>query len=90
MMWYHYWAVFADPGTMGLTLPPITALYAACALLYAALSVLILARPPHSRTGLWLAAACLVTVAWCATAGADSYASLPAAVELMDIARMAA
>ena len=44
--------------------PAIVVLHATCALVYAALAALILARPPLSRTGAWLAFACAMTAAW--------------------------
>jgi putative PEP-CTERM system histidine kinase len=48
-------------------LPAIVLLYAACAVVYGGVTALILARPPLSRTGAWLAFACAVTSAWAAT-----------------------
>jgi putative PEP-CTERM system histidine kinase len=48
-------------------LPAIVVLHAACAVVYAVLAALILARPPLSRTGAWLAFACAATAVWAAT-----------------------
>ena len=45
-------------------LPAIVGLYSLCGVLFCGLSILILARQPMSRTGLWLAGACLVTAIW--------------------------
>ncbi|MBS0642821.1 MAG: XrtA/PEP-CTERM system histidine kinase PrsK [Acetobacteraceae bacterium] len=49
---------------MTLVFPAIVVLHSACALVYAVLAVLILTRRPLSRTGAWMALACLVTAAW--------------------------
>jgi putative PEP-CTERM system histidine kinase len=48
-------------------IPTIVLLHGACALVYAVLAALILARPPISRTGSWLAFACAITAVWAAT-----------------------
>ncbi len=48
-------------------IPAIVVLHGACALVYAVLAALILARPPLSRTGAWLAFACAATAIWAAT-----------------------
>jgi putative PEP-CTERM system histidine kinase len=48
-------------------IPAIVLLHGACAVTYAVLVALILARPPLSRTGAWLAFACAVTATWAAT-----------------------
>ncbi len=47
-------------------IPAIVVLHGACAIVYALLAALILARPPLSRTGAWLALACAVTAGWAA------------------------
>jgi putative PEP-CTERM system histidine kinase len=47
-------------------IPAVILLHAACAAVYAVLAALILARPPISRTGTWLAVACAVTALWAA------------------------
>lgn len=49
---------------MSIDLSTMVVLHAGCAAVYALLSALILMRRPLSRTGLWLALACLVTTAW--------------------------
>jgi putative PEP-CTERM system histidine kinase len=69
--------------------PAMALLHGGCALLYGALATLILVRQQRSRTGLWLAAACLVTAAWAA-----AVAALPAPLEgvpaWLELARSAA
>lgn len=47
-------------------IPAIVVLHGGCAAVYALLAALVLARPPLSRTGAWLALACLVTAGWAA------------------------
>ena len=49
------------------SLSALALLHAGCAALYLGLAVLILARRPSSRTGMWLACACLVTAVWSGT-----------------------
>ncbi len=46
--------------------PATAVLHGGCAVLYGVLAALILVRRPGSRTGAWLAAACLFTAAWAA------------------------
>jgi putative PEP-CTERM system histidine kinase len=46
--------------------PAMALLHGGCALLYTVLAALILMRQQRSRTGLWLAGACLVTAIWAA------------------------
>ena len=48
-------------------IPALIVLHAGCAALYASLAALILLRQRRSRTGVWLAAACLVTATWATT-----------------------
>jgi len=59
-------------------------LHGGCALLYGALATLILVRQQRSRTGLWLAAACLATAVWAAVVAAlpSPFGSVPALLEL--------
>jgi putative PEP-CTERM system histidine kinase len=66
-----------EPSAMAL-------LHGGCALLYAALAALILVRQQLSRTGLWLATACVVTALWAAAVAASPYPfdGLPAWLEL--------
>jgi putative PEP-CTERM system histidine kinase len=45
----------------------IVLLHGAGAVVYSLLAALILARPPISRTGMWLALACAITAVWAAT-----------------------
>jgi putative PEP-CTERM system histidine kinase len=47
-------------------IPDIVWLHGACSVVYALLTALVLARPPLSRTGGWLAFACAVTSVWAA------------------------
>ncbi len=49
---------------MILDTPAIVVLHATCAVAYALLATLILAGSPLSRTGAWLAIACVGTAAW--------------------------
>ncbi len=51
---------------MTTPLSTIALLHGLCALVYALLAGLVLARPPLSRTGAWLVLACAATVAWAA------------------------
>jgi putative PEP-CTERM system histidine kinase len=64
--------------------PAMALLHGGCALLYAALAALILVRQQRSRTGLWLAAACLVTAGWAASVAvsSDPYSGVSAVLEL--------
>ncbi len=48
-------------------IPAIVVLHGVCAAVYAVLTALILARPPISRTGGWLALACAGTAIWAAS-----------------------
>ncbi len=59
-------------------------LHGGCALLSAALAALILLRQQLSRTGLWLAAACVVTAFWAAAVAVSPHpaSGLPAWLEL--------
>jgi putative PEP-CTERM system histidine kinase len=52
---------------MNPDIPAIVVLHGACAVVYGLLAALILLRQPLSRTGGWLALACIVTAAWAAT-----------------------
>jgi putative PEP-CTERM system histidine kinase len=60
-------------------------LHSACAAVYGLLAGLIIARPPLSRTGFWMAFACLVTAAWAASCAVDwrePPSRLPACLEI--------
>jgi putative PEP-CTERM system histidine kinase len=59
-------------------------LHGGCALLYAALAALILVRQQRSRTGLWLAAACVFTALWAAAVAVspNPLVGMPAWLEL--------
>jgi len=56
---------------MNFELPAIVVLHAVCAVVYALLAALILARPPLSRTGAWLVLGCLATASWAAAIAAS-------------------
>ncbi|HEY3846754.1 MAG TPA: XrtA/PEP-CTERM system histidine kinase PrsK [Acetobacteraceae bacterium] len=66
-----------QPSAMGL-------LHGGCALLYGALAALILVRQQRSRTGLWLAAACVITAVWAAAVALSPtpFEGLPTWLEL--------
>jgi putative PEP-CTERM system histidine kinase len=51
---------------MSPDIPAIVVLHGVCAAVYVVLAVLVLARPPVSRTGAWLVLACVMTAAWAA------------------------
>lgn len=70
-------------------LPMLVLLHAGCAVLQVGLAGLILARPPPSRTAVWLAGACLVTAAW-ATAVAVTGLPTVGIAGWLEIARSAA
>jgi putative PEP-CTERM system histidine kinase len=70
------------------SLPALVLLHAGCAVLYLGLAVLILARRPWSRTGVWLAGACLATSMWGGmVALAASYSLFHGADAGLDMAR---
>ena len=50
-------------------------LHLGCALIYVALAGLVLARRSSSRTGTWLALACLMTAVWAGAVALDWHAS---------------
>jgi len=66
-------------------------LHAGCAALYLGLAALMLVRWPPSRTGVWLAGACLVTAAWAAAVAVAAWRDSAGGVALwLEIARSAA
>jgi putative PEP-CTERM system histidine kinase len=69
---------------MTFQVPAMALLHGGCALLYAALAALILVRQQRSRTGLWLAVACLVTAAWAASVAVapSPFQAMPSWLEL--------
>ena len=75
---------------MTLNVSAIVALHGACALVYALLSALILMRPPLSRTGAWLAFACLATAVWAATFAFAWHAPVGRLAAWLEIGRSAA
>jgi putative PEP-CTERM system histidine kinase len=79
-----------DTTTMIFELPAIVILYGACAVVYALLAALILARPPLSRTGAWLAFACAATAVWAATFALAWYAPIGRLASWMEVGRSAA
>lgn len=75
---------------MTLEIPAIVVLHGACAVVYAALALLILARPPLSRTGAWLAFACAVTAIWAATFAMAWHAPVGRLASWLEVGRSAA
>jgi putative PEP-CTERM system histidine kinase len=75
---------------MILDLPAIVVLHVACAILYALLAALILARPPLSRTGAWLALACAATAVWAASFALAWQAQAGAYASWLEVGRSAA
>ena len=71
-------------------IPAIVLLHGACAVIYAALAALILARPPPSRTGAWLAFACAVTAVWAASFALAGQAPVGRLAVWLELARSAA
>jgi putative PEP-CTERM system histidine kinase len=70
------------------SLPALALLNAVCTALYLGLAALILTRRPWSRTGVWLACACLVTALWSGTvAVAAGYSLFGAADNQFEIVR---
>jgi putative PEP-CTERM system histidine kinase len=76
--------------SMIFELPVFVVLHGACALVYAVLAALVLVRPPLSRTGAWLALACLVTAAWAAAVAASWQMPLGPLPAWLEVARSAA
>ncbi len=77
---------------MILGLPVLVILHAVCAALYAVLAALILVRQRSgraelSRTGIFLAGACLVTALWALTVALSWTAPLAGLANLLDIGR---
>ena len=75
---------------MTLDLPAIVVLHGACAIIYAVLAALILARPPPSRTGAWLSLACAATAAWAATLALAWQAPFAHLASWLEVGRSAA
>jgi hypothetical protein len=71
-------------------IPAIVALHGACAFVYAGLAALILARPPLSRTGAWLAFACAMTAAWAAAFALAWHSPIGRLAAWMEVGRSAA
>src|ERR1700761_4290285 len=72
------------------SLPALVLPHAGCAVLYLGLAVLILARRPWSRTGVWLAGACVVTASWGGmVALATGYSMFSGVDDSLDMARAA-
>jgi hypothetical protein len=76
--------------SMIFELPVFVVLHGACALVYAVLAALVLVRPPLSRTGAWLALACLATAAWAAAVAASWQMPLGPLPAWLEVARSAA
>jgi putative PEP-CTERM system histidine kinase len=79
-----------DQMVMTLHVPAIVVLHGACAVVYGLLAGLILTRPPLSRTGTWLAFACLVTAVWAATFALTWQVPFIPVVAWLEIGRSAA
>jgi putative PEP-CTERM system histidine kinase len=75
---------------MTLDLPAIVVLHGACAVTYALLAALILARPPLSRTGAWLVFACAMTTLWAATFALTWQAPVRGLTSWLEVGRSAA
>jgi putative PEP-CTERM system histidine kinase len=71
-------------------LSTIVILHGACAVVYGLLAVLILMQPPVSRTGMWLAFACIVTAIWAAVFAAAWQPPISRLVAWLEIGRTAA
>jgi putative PEP-CTERM system histidine kinase len=71
-------------------LSTIIVLHGACAVVYGILAALILMRPPVSRTGMWLAFACIVTAIWAAAFASAWQPPLGRLVAWLEIGRSAA
>ena len=71
--------------------PALALLNAVCTALYLGLAALILTRRPWSRTGVWLACACLMTALWSGTvAVAAGYTLFGAPDDQFDVVRSTA
>ncbi len=75
---------------MIVDLPATVLLHGLCAAVYGLLAILILARPPLSRTGGWLTLACLITAAWAAAWAAAFRMPLGHLPAWMELGRSAA
>jgi putative PEP-CTERM system histidine kinase len=71
-------------------IPTIVALHAVCAVVYAGLAALIVMRPPLSRTGAWLAFACVMTATWSAMFAAAWQTPVGRLAAWLEIGRSAA
>jgi putative PEP-CTERM system histidine kinase len=71
-------------------IPAIVLLHGACAAVFAVLAALILARPPLSRTGGWLAFACAVTAVWAASFALAWQLPIGRTVAWLEVGRAAA
>ncbi len=68
----------------------LTVLHGGCALVYAALGTLILARRPRHRTAIWLALACAVTAGWALAVALTPSSPAAGVAGWMELARSAA
>jgi putative PEP-CTERM system histidine kinase len=71
-------------------IPVFAMLHGACAAVYGLVGLLVLARPPVSRTGLWLALACAGTACWAAAIAVSSRIPLGQLSAWLEIGRAAA
>jgi putative PEP-CTERM system histidine kinase len=65
-------------------------LYSGCAVLYAVLAVMVLARQPRGSAGVWLAVACIVNVVWCVSVAINWRDPFVGATGWLELARSAA
>jgi putative PEP-CTERM system histidine kinase len=70
--------------------PALVLLHAGCAALYGGLATLILIRQRPSRTGIWLAGACLVTAVWAASVALTWRSPFGGLAGWLEVARSAA
>ncbi len=76
---------------MIVPLSSLVLLHAACAVLYVGLAALMLVRWPPSRTGVWLAGACLATAAWAAAVALTAWRNPTGGIaDWLEVARSAA
>ncbi len=74
---------------MSVDFSAMIVLHGGCAFVYAVLCALILARPPLSRTALWLAFACLITALWAISVVIFRGSPTSGAPGLLELARSA-
>lgn len=75
---------------MSLEMPAMVVLHGACGAIYAVLAALILLKRGQSRTGIYLAAAALVTAAWACAVAVSAQQPLALLPRWLELARGAA